>query len=82
VTLHVFRSTRTPEMYGFTNDPKGVNLPTDDGPWEEAGAAIPLGTTMASTSPEVAQQIQRNGFALVKGHAVSQPHVRRTDSTP
>jgi hypothetical protein len=34
-----------------------------------AGDAIPLGTTMASTSPEIAQQIECNGYALVKGVA-------------
>jgi len=37
---------------------------------------------MASTSPEIAQQIERNGYALVKGHSASQPHLRRGDSKP
>jgi hypothetical protein len=40
------------------------------GLWERADNAIPLGVTMASTSPEIAEQIERDGFALVKGHTV------------
>jgi hypothetical protein len=44
--------------------------------------AIPLGTTMASTTPEIAQQIGLNGYALAKGHSVSPPQVRRTESKP
>lgn len=48
----------------------------------KAGSAIPLGTTMASTSPEIAQQIGRNGNALVKGSTASQPNLRKKDSTP
>jgi hypothetical protein len=79
---HIFRSQKTPEMFGFTVDPVGANLPAEDGPRERAGLAIPLGVTMASTSPEITQQIEGKGYALVKGHSVSQPHVRRTESKP
>jgi hypothetical protein len=82
MTLHVFYSTETPELYAFTTDPSGANLPSEDGPWQSAGNAIPLGATMASTSPEIAQQVELNGFALVKGHAVSPPLLRKTDSRP
>lgn len=80
--MHIFQSAKTPEMYGFTTDPNGTNLPSEDAPWESAGSAIPLGTTMASTSPEIAQQIERNGFALVKGHTVSAPLLRKGDFKP
>jgi hypothetical protein len=82
MSLHIFRSTQTPALYGFTVDPSGANLPADNGPWERAGNAIPLGTTMASTSPQIAEQIERRGYALVKGHTVSQPDVQRSDSAP
>jgi hypothetical protein len=51
-------------------------------PWARAGSAIPLGTTMASTSPEIAQQVDSHGYQLVKGHTMSQPHLRKNDSTP
>jgi hypothetical protein len=80
--LHTFRSQKTPTMFGFTIDNTGANLPADGGPWEKAGVAIPLGATMASTSPEIAQQVEIMGYALVKGHSDEQPQVRRTESTP
>jgi hypothetical protein len=82
MTLHTFQSRKTPSMFAFTIDETGANLPAEGGPWEKAGNAIPLGTTMASTSPEIAQQVEINGFALVKGHSDSQPQVRRTQSKP
>lgn len=81
-SLHVFQSTKTPEMFGFTVVADGTNLPIENGPWEPAGDAIPLGITMASTSPAIVQQIECNGYALVKGHSASQPHLRRGDSEP
>jgi hypothetical protein len=81
MTLHIFQSAKKPEMYGFTNDPTGSNLPSKDGPWEGAGSAIPLGTTTASTSPEISQKIEINGFALVEGHSISPPPLLRK-STP
>src|SRR4051794_34996186 len=52
------------------------------GPGKKSGNAIPLGTTMASTSPEIDRQIERNGYALVKGRSISQPHLPRGDSKP
>jgi hypothetical protein len=82
MTLHIFQSPKTPEVFGFTVDDTGANLPIEGGPWEKAGNAIPLGATMASTSPEIAHQIELNGYALVKGHSASQPQVRRTESKP
>jgi hypothetical protein len=82
MALYIFQSVKKPELYGFTVHPTGANLPSVDGPWESAGNAIPLGITMASTSPEIAQQIDLQGFALVEGHTVSEPRLRRKDSTP
>jgi hypothetical protein len=82
MTLHIFQSTKTPELFGFTIDPTGANLPAEDGRWESAGNAIPLGTTMASTSPKISQLIERNGFALVRGRSGDQPLVRRAETRP
>jgi hypothetical protein len=82
VTLHIFQSTQSPELYGFTVDPGGANLPADDGPWEAAGDAIPLGTTMASTSPEIAQAVEANGYALVKGRSVSPTLIPEGEAKP
>jgi hypothetical protein len=80
--MHTFQSVKTPTMFGFTIDHTGANLPIDGGPWEKAGATIPLGATMASTSPEIAQQVETTGYALVKGHSDAQPQIRKTESTP
>jgi hypothetical protein len=68
---HIFRSQKAPELFGFTADETGGNLPQEDGPWERAGNAIPLGTTMASTSPRFGRQIERDGYVLVKGHSAT-----------
>lgn len=82
MTLHIFQSIGMPDLYGFTADATGSNLPGETGPWAAAGHAMPLGTTMASTSPEIDQEIERVGFALVKGRARSEPHVGISDSEP
>jgi len=58
-------------VFGFTVDVTGENLPSENEPWQRAGPTIPLGTTMASTSPKLGQQIERNGYALVKGYSAS-----------
>lgn len=77
-----FQSAKDSNLFAFTIEPFGNNLPAVNAPWDSTGAAIPLGVTMASTSPEIAQEIELKGFALVQGHAVTQPRVKRTDSTP
>jgi hypothetical protein len=82
MTLHIFQSSETPELFGFTVDPAGANLPRGEGQWERAGHAIPLGVSMASTSAKISEQISRFGFALVKGHAASQPEVGRSETMP
>jgi hypothetical protein len=82
MTLHIFQSISVPELYGFTFDAAGANLPVETGPWAAAGDALPLGTTMASKSPEIDQEIEANGYALVESRRASQPHLPRTDSKP
>jgi hypothetical protein len=62
-----------PGLFGFTADATGANLPVETGPWAAAGNAIPLGTTMASTSPEIDQEMERSGFALVQDRTISEP---------
>jgi hypothetical protein len=82
MTLHVFQSSKMPELFGFTIDASGANLPAEGGPWEGTGDDLPLGTTMASTSPLIAQQIEQYGFALVKGHTIGKPLMSKRDSKP
>jgi hypothetical protein len=82
MTLHVFRSISVPELYGFTADAAGANLPVETGPWAAAGEELPLGTAMAAKSPEIDQEIEANGYALVENRRSSQPLLPRTDSKP
>jgi hypothetical protein len=79
--LYVLQSAKISELYAFTVDATGANLPIEEGPWERAGNAIPLGATMAATSPQIAEQVRRNGYALVKGKSIS-ARLSQKDSTP
>lgn len=79
--LYVLQSAKKSELYAFTVDATGANLPAEDGPWERAEDAIPLGATMASTSPQIAEEVRRHGYALVKGHGVS-ARLSQGDKTP
>jgi hypothetical protein len=81
MTLYIFQSITVPGLYGFTPDAPGANLPIESGPWAVAGDALPLGATMASKSPEIDQEIEANGYALVESRT-SQPQLPRTDSKP
>jgi hypothetical protein len=66
----MFRSMKTTALYGFTVDPTGANLPKEDGPWDDVGALAPLGKTLAEMPPEIAQAIERSGYALLKAATV------------
>jgi len=37
MTISLFRSTKEPDVFGFTVDPTGSNLPAQLGPWQSAG---------------------------------------------
>jgi hypothetical protein len=37
MTISLFRSTKEPDVFGFTVDPTGSNLPAQFGPWQSAG---------------------------------------------
>jgi hypothetical protein len=82
MALHVFYSTITPELFGVTLDRDGSNLPATRGPWRRAGDAIPLGVTMASTSPGMRQEINQAGFAVVENHTPTEPDVPRKEPKP
>jgi hypothetical protein len=81
MAVYIFRSISASELYGFTSDASGAILPAETGPWALVGDALPLGVTMASRSPEINQQIEAKGYALV-GSRASQPHLPKTDSKP
>jgi hypothetical protein len=61
---------KTPALYGITINRTGANLPAEDGPWQEVGALISLGETTTERSPEIAEDVKRSGYALLKGATV------------
>ena len=72
--LHIFQSRETPELCsGSWLTKRGTILPTEGSAVGKGWQRDPLGITMTSTSPEIDRQIERNGYALVKGYSVSHP---------
>jgi hypothetical protein len=71
--LTLFRSTMDSELFGFTDDPTGSNLPAEFGPWCRAGegtaaeayAGDNLSVGVASSDP-VIKAVERDGFYLVR----------------
>jgi hypothetical protein len=70
--LTLFRSTKEPDIFGFTSDPSGNNLPGQFGPWLKAGAGS-LAQTYAGDSLEglalsdpVIRAVQHEGYYLAR----------------
>jgi hypothetical protein len=68
--LTLFRSAKDTDIFGFTSDPAGCNLPDELGPWCKAGnsAQIYAGTSLdglASSDP-VRKAVERDGFYLAR----------------
>ena len=71
--LTLFRSAKEPELFGFTADPTGSNLPDEFGPWRKAGedtaaqayAGDSLDSGVASSDP-VMKAVERDGFYLTR----------------
>jgi hypothetical protein len=70
MAISLFRSTKKPDMFGFTSDPTGSNLPIEFGPWRSAGAATAVQTNadgnlegFASSDP-VLKAVERDGYFL------------------
>lgn len=55
--IRIFQSAVTPELFGFTPDLLGTNLPAACGPWVGTGDTIPLGVAMASPGFGLGQQV-------------------------
>ena len=70
--LHTFRSKQTCTLCGLTVDPTGANLPKEDGPWYDLGTLISLAKTGAEMPTDITEEIERCGFALLKGDYVWQ----------
>lgn len=62
--VYVFRSRKDPEVYGFTSDDTGMNLPADLEPWQAQGGAMP--TAQARASDIILDTIRDRGFYLMR----------------
>lgn len=75
--IHLFRSLKEPDVFGFTGDAAGVNLPAELGPWTAAGAGGPLGTGPGDRiisyghSGPIFVAIQRDGFYVARSETLS-----------
>ena len=72
MTISLFRSTKEPDVFGFTVDPTGSNLPAQFGPWQSAGdgtAAMSYAEMnldgLALSNP-VMRAVKQNGFYLTR----------------
>jgi hypothetical protein len=67
MTLHIFQSSGSPELFGFTAAREGANLPASKGRWESVGDAIPLGVAMASASPKIGEEVEATRLCACRG---------------
>ena len=63
--VYVFRSAKDPDVYGFTSDQTGENLPADLKPWraQGGGVAMPIGNT--TDNELLLQTIESEGCYIV-----------------
>jgi hypothetical protein len=61
MTVYLFQSAPRTDMFGFTFDPNGENLPAEMAPWKFAGS-----TARATIDALVMVEIKRKGFYLTR----------------
>jgi hypothetical protein len=70
--LSLFKSTTEADLFGYTADPSGGNLPAEFGPWLKAGEGSPAeahagqGPNGLSPSDPISTAVARDGFYLVR----------------
>ena len=62
----MFTSKRDPSVFGFSNNRKGLGLPTTLGPWEGLGRRAMSGNTGIDTAVEVRAAIKAEGYFLAR----------------
>ncbi|WP_146101766.1 hypothetical protein [Rhodopila globiformis] len=72
MTISLFRPAKEPDVFGFTVDPTGSNLPAQPGPWQGAGAGT-AATSYAGTnldglalSDPVMRAVKQDAFYLMR----------------
>ena len=72
MAIFFFRSAKEPDVFGFTADPSGANLPAEFGPWQRTGTGIAARSYAGSSldglasSDPVIKAVDRNGFYLAR----------------
>ena len=72
MTISLFRSAKEPDVFGFTVDPAGSNLPAQLGPWQSAGAGsaamsyAEMNLDELALSDPVMRAIKQDGFYLTR----------------
>jgi hypothetical protein len=74
--IHIFQSLKAPDVFGFTGDEAGGNLPADLGPWTRSGNVIETGLGgLASggvgSSELVFAAIEKDGFYVARSETIS-----------
>jgi hypothetical protein len=71
--IYLFWSEWYAEVFGFTSDPKGENLPADLAPWSRngGGQAIYARPDENQAPNTVVEAIQRDGFYLARNFSRS-----------
>jgi hypothetical protein len=68
MAISLFRSTKQPDVFGFTADPSGSNLPAEFAPWQRSGgetaAQAYAGSSLEglAASDPVVRAIEHDGF--------------------
>ena len=72
MTIFLFRSAKEPDVFGFTADPAGANLPAELGPWHKSGTGTAAQSYAGSSldglasSDPVIKAVERDGFYLAR----------------
>jgi hypothetical protein len=69
--IYLFWSARDRQVFGFTFDPEGTNLPSEFAPWSKNGdgEALYAGPLDTTASNSVVEAVQRDGFYLARSAA-------------
>ena len=72
MNLYFFRSAKQPDVFSFTTDPTGANLPTKLAPWHPAGSGSATqsyaGRRLDGLGPFdlVIKAVEKDGFYLAR----------------
>jgi hypothetical protein len=76
--MHLFQSTRELDVFGFTSDETGDNLPADLAPWTRSGEGCAVGTgpdivtlVDGGSSDPVVFALEHGGFYVARSETIS-----------